>query len=82
MRQSIRDAVEEAFDLHPSGDRIHGPSGLHAIARLFRQDVFCAGLVTNTAGIQDYGLNQHTWEGLEQARKDKTIDHISYIEFH
>jgi basic membrane protein A len=37
-------------------------------------------LVTNTAGIQDYGLNQHTWEGMQQAREDKTVDHIAYIE--
>lgn len=46
----------------------------------FRRDVYCAGLVTNTAGIKDFGLNQFTWEGMQQALKDKTVDHIAYIE--
>jgi basic membrane protein A len=45
-----------------------------------REDVFCAGLVTNTASIKDFGLNQLAWEGLQQARRDKVVDHAAYIE--
>lgn len=44
-----------------------------------REGVFCAGLVTNTAGIQDHGLNQNAWEGLQQAKEEGTADHIAYI---
>ncbi len=58
-------------------------SGLAACGRspdCFSEKVFCAGLVTNTSGIKDHGLNQHAWEGLQQALKDKTLDYAAYIE--
>ena len=58
-------------------------SGIPACAQspdCSREDVFCAGLVTNTAGIHDFGLNQHTWDGLLQAREDRIVDHVAYIE--
>jgi len=45
-----------------------------------REAVFCAGLVTNTSGIQDYGLNQNTWAGLLQAKKEGLVDQVAYIE--
>jgi len=45
-----------------------------------RKDVFCAGLVTNTSGIQDHGLNQNAWEGLQQAKEEGTANQIAYIE--
>lgn len=45
-----------------------------------RKAVFCAGLITNTSGIQDHGLNQNTWAGLQQAKRDGIADHIAYIE--
>lgn len=46
----------------------------------FREDVFCAGLVTDTLGINDHGLNQDTWAGLEEAKANGLVDRIEYIE--
>jgi basic membrane protein A len=46
----------------------------------FRKDVFCAGLVTDTLGINDHGLNQDTWLGLTQAKEAGYLDQIAYIE--
>ncbi|MBE0672100.1 MAG: BMP family ABC transporter substrate-binding protein [Anaerolineales bacterium] len=46
----------------------------------FNKDVFCAALVTDTLGIDDNGLNQNTWAGLEEAYSNKLADRIEYIE--
>jgi len=46
----------------------------------FRKDVFCAGLVTDTLGINDHGLNQDAWLGLTQAKELGYLDYIAYIE--
>jgi basic membrane protein A len=46
----------------------------------FREDVFCAGLVTDTLGIDDHGSNQDAWQGLQQSEADKVADQIAYIE--
>ena len=46
----------------------------------FREDVFCAALVTDTLGIDDHGINQNTWAGLEEAKANKLADRIEYIE--
>lgn len=46
----------------------------------FREDIFCAALVTDTQGINDHGMNQHTWAGLEEAKANKLADRIEYIE--
>lgn len=57
--------------------------GLPACAQspdCFREQVFCAGLVTNTAGIADHGLNRNTWMGMRQAHEDGIADRIAYIE--
>jgi len=45
-----------------------------------REEVFCAGLVTDTNGLNDLGLNQNTWAGLEQSGADGVIDQAAYIE--
>lgn len=45
-----------------------------------REEVFCAGLVTDTNGLNDFGVNQNTWAGLEQSRADGVIDQAAYIE--
>ncbi len=42
--------------------------------------VICAGLVTDTGGLDDHGLNQGAWEGLQDALMDHTIHHADYIE--
>jgi basic membrane protein A len=58
-------------------------SVLSACARTpdcFRTEVFCAGLVTDTGGISDHGLNQEAWQGLQDALADKTIQYTAYIE--
>lgn len=46
----------------------------------FDKDVFCAALVTDTLGIDDHGINQNTWAGLEEAYSNKLVDRIEYIE--
>jgi basic membrane protein A and related proteins len=46
----------------------------------FREDVFCAGLVTDTLGIDDHGVNQDAWLGLQQSRSEGGTDEVSYIE--
>jgi basic membrane protein A len=46
----------------------------------FREDVFCAGLVTDTLGIDDHGVNQDAWLGLQQSQSDGITDTVSYIE--
>ena len=46
----------------------------------FRKDVFCAALVTDTRGLNDHGINQDTWAGLQQAKADGVVNQIAYIE--
>jgi len=46
----------------------------------FREDVFCAALVTDTRGLNDYGLNHDTWAGLQQSKTNNVVDQIAYIE--
>ncbi len=45
-----------------------------------REDVFCAALVTDVLGIDDHGMNQDTWSGLEEAKANGLVDRIEYIE--
>ena len=46
----------------------------------FREDVFCAALVTDTRGLNDFGVNQNAWSGLEQSKVEGWVDEIAYIE--
>lgn len=46
----------------------------------FRKNIFCAALVTDTKGLNDYGMNQDIWAGLTQSKADGVIDQIAYIE--
>jgi basic membrane protein A and related proteins len=46
----------------------------------FRRDVFCAGLVTDVLGIDDHGMNQNTWAGLQEAKANGIVDRADYIE--
>jgi len=46
----------------------------------FSKNVFCVALVTDTKGLNDYGMNQDTWAGLTQSKTDGIIDQIAYIE--
>jgi basic membrane protein A len=46
----------------------------------FREDVFCAGLVTDTLGIDDHGINQDAWAGLQEAKSTELADKVDYIE--
>jgi basic membrane protein A and related proteins len=36
-------------------------------------EVICVGLVTDTTGLQDYGLNEQAWQVLEQLRQDDIV---------
>jgi basic membrane protein A and related proteins len=42
--------------------------------------VFCAGFVTDTEGLNDYGMNQDTWAGIQQSKEQELVDQIAYIE--
>ncbi|MDO8752593.1 MAG: BMP family ABC transporter substrate-binding protein, partial [Anaerolineales bacterium] len=46
----------------------------------FSKEIFCAALVTDTLGINDHGMNQDTWAGLEEAKVNGLVDRIEYIE--
>jgi len=45
----------------------------------FREDVFCAGLVTDVLGIDDHGMNQDTWMGLKEAKSNGLVEQAEYI---
>jgi len=58
-------------------------SGLSACVQspdCFREEVFCAALVTDTRGLHDFGLNQDTWTGLQRSKAEGVVDHIAHIE--
>jgi len=42
--------------------------------------VFCAGLVTDTLGLDDHGINRDVWAGLEAAKSNGDVDQASVIE--
>lgn len=46
----------------------------------FREDVFCAALVTDTLGVEDHGINQDAWAGLREAKENQLADKVDYIE--
>jgi basic membrane protein A len=45
----------------------------------FREEVFCAALVTDTLGIEDHGLNQDAWLGLQEAKANGQADQVDFI---
>jgi len=45
----------------------------------FREDVFCAALVTDTQGVEDHGMNQDAWTGLQEAKANGLADQVEYI---
>jgi basic membrane protein A len=51
-----------------------------APADCFREEVFCAALVTDTLGVDDHGPNRDSWIGLEQARTTGEAQRIEFIE--
>lgn len=46
----------------------------------FQEDVFCAALVTDVLGLDDHGINQGAWTGLEQSKSTGITDQIAFIE--
>lgn len=46
----------------------------------FSEEVFCTALVTDSLGIEDHGVNQDTWAGMEEAKANGLTDQITYIE--
>ena len=46
----------------------------------FQENIFCAALVTDTRGLNDFGINRDTWTGLEQSHLDGVVDQSAYIE--
>lgn len=46
----------------------------------FDEEIFCAALVTDTLGINDYGVNQDAWAGLQESQNNGTTHQIEYIE--
>ena len=45
-----------------------------------RPEVFCVGLVTGFGKVDDHGLNQSAWEGVQQALAEGLIDQADFIE--
>ncbi|MFM8427625.1 MAG: BMP family ABC transporter substrate-binding protein [Chloroflexota bacterium] len=45
----------------------------------FREDILCAALVTDTQGIEDHGMNQDAWAGLQEAKANGLADQVEYI---
>ena len=45
-----------------------------------REDVFCIGLVTAYDGVEDHGLNQVTWETLQNIETQAQIARLDHIE--
>lgn len=45
-----------------------------------RPDVFCVGLVTAYGKVDNHGLNQSAWEGVQQALSEGLIDKADFIE--
>ena len=45
----------------------------------FREDIFCAALVTDTQGIEDHGMHQDAWAGLQEAKANGLADQVEYI---
>jgi basic membrane protein A and related proteins len=45
-----------------------------------QEDIFCVGLMTDTLGINDHGMNEETWAGLEEAKTNGLVDRVEYIE--
>jgi basic membrane protein A and related proteins len=45
-----------------------------------REEVVCAALVTDTLGVNDHGMNQDAWAGLQAAKASGLADEIAYIE--
>ena len=46
----------------------------------FSSEIFCAALVTDTLGLDDHGMNQDTWVGLQQTKVDGLANQAAYIE--
>jgi len=42
--------------------------------------VFCAALVTDTRGLNDFGMNHEAWVGLEQSKVEGVANQVAYIE--
>jgi basic membrane protein A len=45
-----------------------------------RQQVLCVGLVTSTARLEDHGLAQSAWQGLQRAVKEGLVQQADVIE--
>jgi basic membrane protein A len=45
-----------------------------------RPEVFCVGLITAYGKVDDYGINQSAWEGIQQALTEGLIDKADFIE--
>lgn len=45
-----------------------------------RSDILCVGLVTDTGRLQDHGLTQSAWDGMQQALAEGVIQKADYIE--
>jgi basic membrane protein A len=45
-----------------------------------RPEVFCVGLVTAYGKVDDHGLNQSAWEGVQQAQAEGLINRADFIE--
>ncbi len=45
-----------------------------------KAEVLCVGLVTGLDGVNDHSINELAWEGVQQARAEKIVDWVKFIE--
>ncbi|MBN1583560.1 MAG: BMP family ABC transporter substrate-binding protein [Anaerolineae bacterium] len=64
-RQELRDEIEKMLK-----EMQQGQSPEPDTSDCTRQDVFCVGMVASTSGLDDYGFNYYTWQGVLQTEAE------------
>ncbi len=80
MQNSIKHKARQGFSLAVFAPFAVFISSCAQPPDCFREDIFCAALVTNTLGREDYGFNQDVWAALEEVKTSRVADHAAYIE--
>lgn len=46
----------------------------------FDEEIFCAALVTDTLGVDDFGMSAEIWVGLQESKEEGLTQQVAYIE--
>ncbi|MBN1936085.1 MAG: BMP family ABC transporter substrate-binding protein [Anaerolineae bacterium] len=65
-RQELRDEIERLLAETQEGGQPQEPTTVDCRSA----DVFCVGMVSTETGINDYGFNYYTWQGVLQAEAE------------